>query len=439
MVTGAKNLTYALAYKVPHPPPQPAVQGVITNDRTFTAPALAAAAEEKHTLQIICTYQPDDDIFKARGKAHGKVTLPPANLTNVCQDLEIVIAPITVTEVVPGPVSALGTKEFRASIAPRVIGTPTNVPEASVQARLTSDGGRPAKLTFFAPSRVNATTDVVIPLTFGAAPGKQIDLRVTVEPIFNPADPGPRAFDSFVYASPGLVYPAALPEFTPFNAPSPNFETRTIDISDFADLETLNAWPFDNTNVPLNGFLRVPQGAGPFPLALFAHGNHAANVNSARGYIYLCELLASHGVIAGSIDVNFLNGNTSGENDARAIVHLEHIRQFVLWNGLAGHPLNGRVDISRIMIVGHSRGGEAVGHASLFNRLDQIQPDPGGPTVQLDGSAGLGPYHFSLRAVVAIAPTDRQYEPVTGPTKFPTTTSSFTGVETAMSRIFPAI
>ena len=419
VVTGAKNLTYALAYKVPHPPPQPAVQGVITNDRTFTAPALAAAVEEKHTLQIICTYQPDDDIFKARGKAHGKVTLPPANLTNVCQDLEIVIAPITVTEVVPGPVSALGTKEFRASIAPRVIGTPTNVPEAFVQARLTSDGGRPAKLTFFAPSRVNATTDVVIPLTFGAAPGKQIDLRVTVEPIFNPADPGPRAFDSFVYASPGLVYPAALPEFAPFNAPSPNFETRTIDISDFADLETLNAWPFDNTKFPLNGFLRVPQGPGPFPLALFAHGNHAANVNSARGYIYLCELLSSHGVIAGTIDVSCLNATRIGENDARAIVHLEHIRQFVLWNGRAGHPLHGRVDTSRIMIVGHSRGGEAVGHASLFNRLDQVKTDLVAPTVRLDGSAGLGPYHFSLKAVVAIAPTDGQYEPVTGPTKVP--------------------
>jgi hypothetical protein len=40
--------------------------------------------------------------------------------------------------------------------------------------------------------------------------------------------------------------------------------------------------------------------------------------------------------------------------------------------------------------VGHSRGGEAVGHASFFNRLTSIGPVP------LDGSAGLGPYRFGL-------------------------------------------
>ena len=69
------------------------------------------------------------------------------------------------------------------------------------------------------------------------------------------------------------------------------------------------------------------------------------------------------------------------------------------------------------MIVAHSRRREAVGHASLFNRLNQVQPYPGGPTVLLDGSSGLGPYQFSLSAVVAIALTDRQYVPIGGPTR----------------------
>jgi hypothetical protein len=41
--------------------------------------------------------------------------------------------------------------------------------------------------------------------------------------------------------------------------------------------------------------------------------------------------------------------------------------------------------------------------------------------VPLDGSAGLGPYRFNLTAAVAIAPTDRQYEPLTGPTVVPDT------------------
>src|SRR6478735_10675149 len=118
-----------------------------------------------------------------------------------------------------------------------------------------------------------------------------------------------------------------------------------------------------------------------------------------------------------SIDVNFLNGSNFGENDGRAIVHLEHIRQFLNWNSDPTHPLFGRIDPSRIIIVGHSRGGEAVGHASLFNRLTVVQPDSSTPPVRLDGSAGLGPYAFQICGVVGIAPTDGQYVPLSGPTK----------------------
>src|SRR5262249_2360266 len=39
--------------------------------------------------------------------------------------------------------------------------------------------------------------------------------------------------------------------------------------------------------------------------------------------------------------------------------------------------------------------------------------------VALDGSVGLGPYHFALSLVAAIAPTDRQYIPLSGPTVVP--------------------
>jgi hypothetical protein len=141
--------------------------------------------------------------------------------------------------------------------------------------------------------------------------------------------------------------------------------------------------------------------------------------NSTPGYLYLCELLASHGIAAATIDVNFLNGSNFGENDARAIVHLEHLKRFRTWNADASHPLRGKIDQNRIMIVGHSRGGEGVGHASYFNRLASITPVPGHPPVPLDGSKGLGPYRFALTVVAAIAPTDRQYVPITGPTVVP--------------------
>ncbi len=124
---------------------------------------------------------------------------------------------------------------------------------------------------------------------------------------------------------------------------------------------------------------------------MFAHGNHGPLENSTPGYLYLCQLLASHGVIGATIDVNFLNGGNFGENDARGIVHLEHLKQFRTWNSTAGHRLHGKVDLNRIAIVGHSRGGEGVGHASFFNRLTSIKPDILTPVVPLDGSAGLGP------------------------------------------------
>src|SRR5205823_954813 len=52
-------------------------------------------------------------------------------------------------------------------------------------------------------------------------------------------------------------------------------------------------------------------------------------------------------------------------------------------------------------------------------RLAAIQPDLSHATVPLDGSAGLGPYGFSLTAVAAIAPTDGQYQPLSGLTVVP--------------------
>lgn len=234
----------------------------------------------------------------------------------------------------------------------------------------------------------------------------------------NPGRSGRFAFDDVIYASTGLHYATvpALTDYVIYDTPDPGFITGRRDISVFGDLGFGAPWPFTNADVPLNGHIRIPVGRGPFPLVVFAHGNHTPLENSTPGYLYLCELLASHGVIAATIDANFLNGFNFGENDARAIVHLEHVRQFRTWNGTPGHPLQQKVDLNRILLVGHSRGGEGVGHASLFNTLTAIQPDVLSPTVPLDGTAGLGPYRFNLRGVAAIAPTDRQYEPVNGPT-----------------------
>lgn len=231
----------------------------------------------------------------------------------------------------------------------------------------------------------------------------------------NPGLPGETQFDTVIYGSPPLAYPAPLIQYAIYNTPDLGYATGRINVSAFANLVAPTPWPFLNTNVPLNGHICIPRGRGPFPLAVFAHGNHNQFENSTPGYLYLCQLLASHGIIAATIDVNFLNGFNFGENDGRAIVHLEHLKQFRTWNSTATHPLHGKVDLNRILIVGHSRGGEGVGHASLFNRLASV----GGVNLNGAGPFFLGPYRFGLSAVAAIAPTDQQFIPVTGPTVVP--------------------
>ena len=250
-----------------------------------------------------------------------------------------------------------------------------------------------------------------------------------------PANPGTNSTayttQSVVYALDGLDY-SSFPndQYNVFQNPTNRYTTRTIDLSDFISQLgstsglSANDWPFAVTGVPINGLIRIPTGAGRFPLAIFAHGNHSPLENSTPGYIYLCELLATHGIISATIDANFLNGRLSGENAARAILHLEHIKQFRVWDSTPGHPLQDKVDLQRVMIIGHSRGGEAVAHASNFNNKDNIVPKEGSPDVPLNdtGPRPLGPYHFGIKSVIALAPTEGQYkalEPFYPPTDAP--------------------
>lgn len=169
-------------------------------------------------------------------------------------------------------------------------------------------------------------------------------------------------------------------------------------------------WGFDFDAFPLNGRAWYPDGRGPFPLVLMVHGNHDMAKFSDPGYAYLGELFASRGFIAVSVDENFFNGFWTGgiekENDGRGWLLLKHLETWRAWNGTPGNPFQGKVDLERIALIGHSRGGEAVAIAALFNRLP-LYPD--------DADVPLG-FHFGIRAVVAIAPSDGQYKPAGKPT-----------------------
>ena len=173
-------------------------------------------------------------------------------------------------------------------------------------------------------------------------------------------------------------------------------------------------WGFDARALPLQARVWFPAGEGPFPLVLIVHGNHDMEDSSDPGYGYLGEHFASRGIILASVDANFLNGSLTDqveflkerpglkeENDARGWLLLEHLVQWRDWSRDPGHRLFGKVDMDRIALIGHSRGGEAVAIAAAFNRLSHY---PGDANLAFD-------YDFNLRGVIAIAPVDGQYKP----------------------------
>ena len=128
---------------------------------------------------------------------------------------------------------------------------------------------------------------------------------------------------------------------------------------------------------------------GPRPLVLFLHGRHSVcyqpgepdaysetwpcagafeEIPSHLGYDYIQRTLASQGFATVSVRVNGINAQDyaldDGGADARAAIvrrHLDH------WTTIAAAH---QVDLSRVVLVGHSRGGEGVDRASIQIPLD---------------------------------------------------------------------
>ena len=187
---------------------------------------------------------------------------------------------------------------------------------------------------------------------------------------------------------------------------SVTYVTGPVDASKLVDLgssaESRNSyWGFEPDHFPLNARVWYPVGDGPFPLVLVVHGNHNMRDFSDPGYDYLGELLASRGYILASVDMNFINGGIRGENDARGWFLLQHVGVWKGFNEDEENLFHGRVDMERIALIGHSRGGEAVGHAAAFNRLDRYPDDA---SLEFD-------FDYDIRAIIAIAPVDGQYLP----------------------------
>jgi hypothetical protein len=151
---------------------------------------------------------------------------------------------------------------------------------------------------------------------------------------------------------------------------------------------------------------------GPFPVVVFLHGRHSTcyrgstatlrwpcrnteqPIPSYQGYDYIAQVLASNGYIVISISANGINAYDNNVADlgmqARAELMQRHLDQWRTFNTTGASPFGtkfvGKVDLTRVGTMGHSRGGEGVVKHYVYN-------------------ASLGsPY--GIKAVFPLAPVD---------------------------------
>ncbi|WP_052958623.1 alpha/beta hydrolase [Maribacter thermophilus] len=230
-------------------------------------------------------------------------------------------------------------------------------------------------------------------------------ISLEAQGVENPTTPGSFKVKTFTYGSGTDIKRPEYAEGVKFITPTVDATNLLPDWKGKKKRWREQFWGFGVDKLPLNGRVYMPEGKGPFPLAIVVHGNHSMIDYSDDGYGYLGSLLASRGIITVSVDENFVNGHWSGdfrgkEMPVRAWLLLKHIEQWQTWNNDAEHELANKVDTDNIMLMGHSRGGEAVTIAGAYNILPYLP----------DTAKEKFDFNFNIKGIVSIAPTDYRYD-----------------------------
>ncbi|RAS69112.1 hypothetical protein C8D87_1021190 [Lentzea atacamensis] len=178
--------------------------------------------------------------------------------------------------------------------------------------------------------------------------------------------------------------------------------------------------------IEMDAVVVAPKDApGKRPLVLFLHGRHftcysktnpnqigmswpcpagLTAVPSHRGYLKAQQLLASQGYVTVSISANGINAQDAATIDAgaqgRSSLVRHHLTKWADWAGAARSSAPAAVksappaDMSKVLLVGHSRGGEGVNRAAT----DSLNPPPG-------DTGFSGPVRWNIRGDVLIGPT----------------------------------
>jgi len=169
-ITGDPVARYTLQYQAGAAPAPPLTFAVRDTARVaVTVPVGAAVA---HQLEIKATYQLADAIFHGPGQLEPPA-LTAADVSNVCQQLTVNVQALTVPVI---PAVQAGKKQtFQMPIAPASVRVTTPVPAgAATNASVVNGAGRPATLTFVAPNKVSAATDVKFEMVFGAGANRKV-------------------------------------------------------------------------------------------------------------------------------------------------------------------------------------------------------------------------------------------------------------------------